>query len=130
MSTDSSQFSGQTEQTPRGRMVCWVTKDSQNPTLGMLQAGSYFVRAHVHVTEAFNSGGTDLLEVGYDADTDACITSVDVSTTGVKSVTLGALNGYNATARKIEAYYANGGSEPTTGKAIVILEIFRVPTSP
>lgn len=92
--------------------------------------GSYFVRAHCHVTQAFNSDGTDEITVGYDADTDAFITAIDVSSTGVKSVTLGALNGYNGTARSVEAYYVNGGSEPSQGKALIILEFFPVPVQP
>lgn len=98
--------------------------------MGALLAGTYLAAAHVHVTEAFNSDGTDTLTVGYDADPDAFVTSVDVSTTGVKSVTLGALSGYNGTARAVEAYYVNSGTEPTTGKALVILEILRVPKQP
>lgn len=130
MTLSSSPISGFSEGSARGRLVCWVTKDAQNPSLGTMPAGSYLLRAHVHVTENFDSDGNDTLTVGYDADPDAVVTSVDVSTTGVKSVTLGALNGYNATARDIEAYYSNSGTEPTTGKAIVILEIIRVPTSP
>lgn len=113
-----------------GRQAVWVTYNSQNPEIGVLPVGSYFVRAHVHVTEAFDSNGADTLTVGYDADTDALITSVDVSSTGVKTVTLGVLQGYNSTARAMEAYYVNGGSEPTVGKALVILEIWKVPTQP
>lgn len=115
---------------PSGRMQAWVTAGSQNPVLGILQAGTYFARAHVHVTEAFNSDGTDTLTVGWDSDTDALVTSVDVSTTGVKTLTLGANVGYNGTAHSVEAYYANGGSEPTTGKALVILEFFPIPKQP
>lgn len=114
----------------RGRMAVWVTKDAQNPVLGILPANSYVYGAHVHVTQAFNSDGTDTLTVGYDADTDALVTSIDVSSTGIKSVTLGALNGYNSVARNVEAYYVNSGTEPTTGKALVILEFYRVPVSP
>lgn len=98
--------------------------------MGILRPGTYFVRAQVHVTVAFNSDGTDNITVGYDADTDAFITSLDVSTTGVKTASLGTLNGYNGTARTVEAYYTAGGSAATAGKAIVILEIFPVPISP
>jgi hypothetical protein len=112
------------------RLMTWVTSGSQSRSLGVLQAGTYVARAHVHVTEGFNSDGSDTLNVGYDTDTDAFITSVDVSTTGIKSITLGSLAGYNATARQVKAYYVNGGSEPTTGKALVILEIFPSPTQP
>lgn len=121
-------FQGSAE--PTGRMTAWVTSTSQNPSLGTLHAGTYFVRAHCHVTEAFDSDSTDTITVGYDTDADAFATSIDVSTTGVKSVTLGTLNGYNGTARAVEAYYSAGGSAPTQGKALIILELFRVPSQP
>lgn len=100
---------------------------TQNPGMGTLPAFSYVLRGHIHVTEAFNSDGTDNISVGYDADTDAFITATNVSTTGVKSVMLGTLAGYNAAARNVEAYYVNGGTEPSTGKATVVLEYVRVP---
>jgi hypothetical protein len=116
--------------TSNGRMMAWVTSSSQNPTLGILQPGAYVARAHVHVTEAFDSDGTDTLTVGYSTDTDAFVTSVDVSTTGVKSITLGILSGFNSTARTVKAYYVNGGSSPATGKALVILEILSSPPQP
>lgn len=108
----------------------WVTSSNQNPTLGTLPANSYVVNVRIHVTEAFNSDGTDNLSVGYDADNVAFATNTAVNLTGVKTVTLGTLEGYNATARAVEAYYVNGGSEPTTGKAFVILEYYRVVTQP
>lgn len=130
MTVLSSPISGFSEASARGTMRAWVTKDVQNPVLGTLPAGSYVYGAHVHVTVAFNSDANDTLTAGYDADTDAIFTSIDVSTTGVKSVTLGALSGYNATARNLEAYYVNSGTEPTTGKALVIIEFYRVPPSP
>lgn len=118
-----------TKDKPRSPQV-WVTKDVQNPDIGILPAHTYVLRAHVHVTEAFNSDGTDTLTVGWDSDSDAIITSVDVSTTGIKTVTLGSNVGYNSVARKMEAYYVNGGSEPTTGKAFILLEIIRIPSQP
>ena len=119
-----------TQPTANGRMSKWVTHDGQTQTLGALQPGSYFVRAHCHVTESFDSDGSDTLTVGYDTDTDAFVTSIDVSSTGVKSVTLGTLQGYNGTARSVKAYYVAGGSAPTQGKAIVIVEFLPVPVSP
>ncbi len=111
-------------------LSAWVADDAQNPSLGSLLLYNYVKAVHVHVTEAFDSDGTDLLTVGYDADPDAFATSIDVSTTGVKTVTLGALAGYNGTTRAVEAYYVNGGSEPTAGKALVTLEYYRVPVPP
>lgn len=129
MTSITSPLTGQPQSTPTGRIQGWVTKGTQTPVLGIINAPFYFVRAHVHVTEAFNSDGTDTLVVGYSTDTDAFITSVDVSTTGVKSVTLGALQGFNTTSYSILATYTAGGSQPTTGKALVILEFFPVKSS-
>lgn len=109
---------------------CWVTSAQQNPVIGTLLPGTYILRVSVHVTVAFTSDGTDTLTVGWDSDTDAIMTSLDVSSTGVFSGTLGANAGYNGTAQQIEAYYVNSGSEPGAGKAIVILELVRVPMQP
>lgn len=108
----------------------WATYARQTVPLGNMPAGRYFVRAHVHVTEAFDSDGADALTVGYSTDTDAFIESVDVSSTGVKTVTTGTLTGYNGTARPVVIYYAAGGSAPTQGKALVILEFFDVRSEP
>ena len=118
-------YSGQTHY-----ILGWVTSGQQNPILGILPAASYVVRASLHVTVAFDSDGTDNIQCGYDADNDSIFTNTLVNTTGIKTVTLGAEAGYNGTARSIEAYYTNSGSEPTVGKAIVVIEFFLVPTSP
>lgn len=104
----------------------WLADDKQEVILGKIPYNVYVARVHIHVTEAFNSDGTDLVTVGWDADPDALATSADVSTTGVKSLTLGANEGFNSTEKTVKAFYSNGGSEPTTGKAIVIVEFFRV----
>lgn len=108
----------------------WVTSGRQTVDHGALPADTYIMRAHVHVTEAFNGSGTDNITVGSDADPDAIMTSVDVSTTGIKSVTLGVNAGYNGNAQPLKLFYVNGGGEPTTGAALVILETAKVPSSP
>lgn len=126
----SSTYTGLPQSSPSSRLQAWVTKATKTPTMGIIQAPFYFARAHVHVTEAFNSDGTDTLVVGYSTDTDAFVTTVDVSTTGVKSVTLGTLQGYNSTNYTALATYTAGGTDPTTGKALVILEFFPVKLSP
>lgn len=108
----------------------WVTYSRQTVDLGSIPADTYILRSHVHVTQAFNGSGTDTLTVGSDADPDAILTSVDVSSTGIKSTTLGVSAGYNSSAQPLKIFYTNGGGEPTTGAAIVILETVRVPSSP
>ena len=114
----------------RGPTECfgdWVADDAQTVFLGKLPRFCYVMRVHLHVTEAFNSDGTDNISVGWTGTTNALATNTDVATTGVKAVTLGANNGYNSTEQIVNAYYTNGGSEPTTGKAIVIVEFMVVP---
>ena len=111
-------------------LKAWVTSSQQNPVLGILPKGSYILRAHCHVTVAFNGSGTDEITIGYDSDSDAVATAIDVSTTGIKSLTLGAINGYNGTARSLEAYYVNDAGEPSLGKAFIVVEYIRTPISP
>jgi hypothetical protein len=104
----------------------WVKHDAQNPSVCTVPAGS-FVTAEVWVKEAFDSDGTDTITVGYDADPDSIVTSIDVSSTGRKTVTYGVEGGYMATSRAIEIYYTNGGSEPNNGEALVVLKVTTCP---
>lgn len=108
----------------------WITKGRQTVDLGAIPANTYIMRAHCHVLEAFNSSGTDTVTVGSDADPDAIVTSVDVSSVGIKSVTLGVNAGYNGNAQPLKIFYTNSGGEPTTGAALIILEAVKVPSSP
>lgn len=112
------------------RLAAWLADDKQTAQLGKLPAYSVVTTVRLQVTEAFNSDGSDLISVGYSGAATAFATTTDVSTTGIKSPTLGSSAGYNSTARDVEAYYTNGGSEPSTGKALVVLEYYRIPTPP
>lgn len=98
----------------------WVADDAQNPSIGNLPANTIAEIPRIVVHEAFDSDGADNIRVGYDADDDALATDTDVSTTGAKTVSAGVLAlVVNSAARAVEAYYTNGGSEPTAGKALV-----------
>ena len=88
------------------------------------------MRAHCHVTQAFNSSGTDTIVVGSDADPDSIVTSVDVASTGIKTLVLGVSAGYNSLAQQIKIVYSNSGGEPTTGAALFLFETAKVPSSP
>ena len=101
----------------------WVTAERQTLLMGHVDRPFYYRGVEVHVTEAFNSDGTDLLIVGDDADDNGFFTSLDVSSTGVKSPTLGAFNGYNGTSRNVKVIYAAGGTEPTTGRALIRIDV-------
>jgi hypothetical protein len=114
----------------RCRLFAWVAHDAQNSALGALPANSHILAVHCQVLELFDSDGADEITVGYDATPNAYATAIDVSTTGIKTVTLGAEVGFEDTARAVEAYYVNGGTEPTTGKALIILEYAPVSAAP
>jgi hypothetical protein len=98
--------------------------------MGILPIAAYVVRVHLHVTVAFTSDGTDNISVGYSGTLAAYATNTDSSSTGVKTVTLGANIGYQTTAREVIATYTNGGSEPGAGRGLVILEYFLAPVQP
>ncbi len=108
----------------------WITHSRQTVDLGVLPADTYIMRVLCHVTEAFNSGGTDEVTVGNDLDPDAIVTTVDVSSTGIKSLTLGVNAGYNSAGQQLKLFYSNGGGEPTAGAALFLFETAKVPTTP
>ena len=103
-----------------------VSNSVQTGILGSIPKESRVTAVTVRVDQAFNSSGTDLLTVGYDADTDAYAVSVDVSTVGVKTVTLGADVGQSSQNQTAKAYYTAGGGAPTTGIALVTIEYVTV----
>jgi len=111
----------------REHLSGWVADNLTNPSLGTLPRHTIVTSVRVYVQEAFNSDGTNQITVGFDGTVSAFATAVDVSTTGVKTVTLGAQAGvYQSTERAVEAYYTAGGSAPTTGRALIVVEYERV----
>lgn len=107
-------------------MQVWLADDVQVATMGELPPNSYVMNVRLQVTEGFDSDGTDEISVGYDGSTEAFATLTDVTMTGIKAVILGAEAGRVGTARTVKAYYVNGGTEPTQGKALVILEYYQI----
>lgn len=115
---------GQGHRTSTQVLSGWVFFGTQNPTLGTLPRNAVVLNVRCYVRTAFNSDGTDEITVGHDAAADAYATAIDVSTTGVKTPTLGAtaLIPEESAAITVEAYYTNGGTEPTTGEAFIVVE--------
>jgi hypothetical protein len=113
------------------RVASSVVKHSrQSVSLGSLPLYAIPLRVLVDVKVAFNSDGTDLLNIGYSTDDDAYVVGADLSTTGPKGpyqfgsagagFWLGRVE--ETSARSLTATYTNGGSEPTTGEALVMIE--------
>lgn len=98
----------------------WVRDDAQSVVLGTLPQRARIVGREIYVHEEFNSDGTDNVSIGYTGATAAFATNTDVSTTGEKTVTAGTVTLLTAQ-RVCTATYTNGGSEPTTGKALVAI---------
>jgi len=111
---------------PKMTMHGWLSDSTQTVTLGAFTTDCYVTNVHIQVTELFNSNGTDNISVGVTGDHEYFATNTDVSSTGIKTVTLGTGADHEASPTAVVAYYANGGTEPTTGKALVILEYVKV----
>lgn len=108
---------------PALSLSAWVTSGTPTATFGLLPEHCYVAGAHMNVTQAFNASGTNLISVGWDGTADAYAQDVDVSTTGIKSLLAGAWIGYQYYITTARAYYTYTGTAPTTGKAMVILDV-------
>lgn len=108
----------------------WLADDIQTVTLGIVPVGAVMLSHSLYVHEAFNSDGTDSIRAGHDAGVDTFIADTDVATTGYKTASAGTGGTYRTSAVTAKAYYVNGGSEPTTGKALVTVRFSFPPPIP
>lgn len=107
----------------------WLADNQTSITLGDLPRDCFVTKVHVWVSEAFNSSGTDVLDVGFGAFPNVFAAGVDVSTTGLKTPAAGSNLGWQfSLVRTVTATYTAGGGAPTTGKALVIVEFCRAPS--
>lgn len=102
----------------------WVKFGAQTLTLGTLPAYSLVTRVTIIVADfAFNSSGTDQITVGHDAGNNYYAPAADVSVAYTRvDATSTAWSTFNSVSRVAKAYYVNGGTEPTVGEALVVLE--------
>jgi len=110
----------------------WLFHGEMSKAFAELTNYAFITKVHIQVVEAFNSDGTDLLTVGYASDHDALVEALDVSTTGIKTPTYGVAMGWTGTVlhptpppcglQELLIYYTPGGSAPTTGEVLVIVE--------
>lgn len=115
---------------PVQSITAWVTSTSQTVYPGNFRTPRDVMRIRVYVHEAFNSDGTDLLDIGFVGDTDAYANDVVVSATGLATVTLGSGVGFDATPREIVLTYTASGSAASAGKAYVVIEFVPIPSLP
>ncbi|KKL54454.1 hypothetical protein LCGC14_2265230, partial [marine sediment metagenome] len=111
----------------------WCTHEAATDTitLGTLPANAIVIGLFVWVQEAFNSDGNDFLEVGFDANPDAYGTSLDVSGTGVKAMTLGSTSKtVDATSRVVKVFYDDQGTDASAGEVHVVIEWIQATINP
>jgi hypothetical protein len=104
-------------------LIGLVRYDGANPTLGTMPVNSMIVDSpRVYVDAAFTDTGTDLLTIGWDSNADAVVESLDVSSTGAKTLVLGDNVGVRQTvARTVEAYYTGQNGNAGAGKATIVI---------
>lgn len=95
-------------------------------TIGKIPAGAIIVGGGVHVITAFNSSGTDLLDVGFIAattDADGLATDLDLATIGFKALDeLAAVTNIHQTIEStITASPAQSVADATAGVADVVV---------
>lgn len=93
-------------------------------TLGVRPAGSYVIRGGVIVTEAFNAGSTNVLDIGTSADDDGFATDLALGTVGVIVADEMATtnDSYSASDQTITATVDLTGTAPTTGAGLAWVE--------
>ena len=99
--------------------------DTTSVSLGFLPANATVIGARVLVTTAFDSSGTDLIDIGVNGTANNIADDVDVSSTGSASVTLGAAAGAvqsSSDPTEITAIFAQSVADATAGSAEVIVE--------
>ena len=103
--------------------------DGETLSLGYLPAGAAVIDAFVIVSTAFNSGTSDVLDIGYADDGDEYATDLDLTTAGKIAADELATAGnllYTADETQITAAYTSAGTAPTAGAGTVV--VLYVPT--
>jgi hypothetical protein len=106
-----------------GKLVKKVQySDVSQLLMGYIPQGSVMTSIEVLVDTAFNSSGTDLIQVGTVADNDAFAANIDVSTAGKATVTMTAAACDITTApTAVYALYVPGTSGNDAGVATVVV---------
>jgi parallel beta-helix repeat protein len=129
-----SHTAGFTDSDVLERIECWLSSSdwaAGSKTLGWVPPQSYIVNVRMHCTVNFNNT-SPTLSLGYNSTNKTVYaTATSLATAGILSPTLGSGVGYEAgtTTRQAVAYFGGSGT-PSQGKVLVILEFYRVSTSP
>lgn len=109
----------------------WVAHDDANPTIAVIAASCMITRITVIVTEAFNDSGTNLLEIGHEANHDAYVDDLPVDETDQNECeNLRASTGPSVAEYTVKAWYTGSNADATAGKALIIIEYKMVDAEP
>jgi len=106
----------------------FVFGDTAAKLVGSLPANATIISARPLVTTAFNSGTTNLLDIGTSADPDHYVDGTDLSSTGAIACTLVVGNvGIQSTSASTPIYATHipAGTAATTGACEVIIEFYQ-----
>lgn len=97
--------------------------DAVETEVGWIPAGAVVIDGYIAVSTAFNDSGTDVIDVGTDADPDGFATVVDVSAVGIKpfDVLSTSDDATPSVDTKITATYTGQNSDSTAGVAEVVV---------
>jgi len=126
--TDAQQY--HTNQVHYLRANVTFADDGATVSLGWVPEGALVVGGGVVVATAFDSGTSDVLDIGFrnagdgtTADPDDYATDLDLTTVGViVADAIATATGYHAEGAEITAAYVSAGTAPTAGSAYVWVE--------
>lgn len=102
-----------------GRVPYVLHSDTAAKILGVLPANAHITRVNVFVLTAFNSSGTDLLDLGIPGTANKYINDLDIAATGVKAPTVTAIGPVGENALPVIATFVQSVADATTGKAFI-----------
>ena len=109
----------------------WVAHDSANPTIATIPSSCLITRITVYVTEAFDDTGTNLLEIGHEANHDAYVDDLPVDETDQNECeNLRASTGPSVAEYVVKAWYTGSNADASAGKALIIIEYRMVDAEP
>jgi hypothetical protein len=91
-----------------------------------IPAGAYIVQWVLNVTTAFDSDGTDLVDIGITGTAEKFAADVDVAATGLKTtgVVAAQIGAVQATAQPVLGIYTNGGSAASAGAMTIMVQFY------
>jgi hypothetical protein len=100
--------------------------DTTAKALFTIPAGAYITGWILSVTTAFDSDGTDLVDIGITGTAEKFAANVDVAATGLKSTGIVAaqVGAVQSVAQPVLGIYAAGGSAASAGAMVIMVQFY------